>query len=104
VVDFRGLKGQGTLDAFREFATYTSTQPEGSLLILTLAHGIEYTPRSMRASLELARSNRKYARRSAMVGLEHLAGLINIINRLSGRAIRTFESEEEAKDWLVSGD
>lgn len=102
VADFRGLKGQETLDAFREFARYAATHDEGSLRILTLAHGIEYTPRSMRGALELARNNRKYARKSALVGLDHLAGLVNIINRLSGRSIRTFEDEAAAKDWLVA--
>lgn len=104
IVDFRNLRGAALLDAFERFGAHVATRPHGSMLVLTLAHGIEYSPSSMKAGIQLARRNGPHTRKSAMVGLDHLSGLVNIVNRLSGRSIRAFDEEDAAREWLLKDD
>lgn len=101
IVDFRNLKGDDLLAGFDALESYASTCPENSILVLTLANGIEYTQASMKAALRMVRRNGPHTRKSAIVGLEHLSGLINIINRLTGRSMRTFNDKQSAMEWLL---
>lgn len=101
VVDFRGQAGRELVVSFQEVAEHVRSCPPNSLLSMTLAQGIEYSPAAMKAALDLARSNGRYMKKSAIVGLDYLTGLVNVINRIAGRSIRAFHEDDTARDWLL---
>lgn len=101
IIDFRGLRGDALIAAFREVASFVETQPPDSLVSMTLAKDIEYSASAMKAALDLAKTDRPFVRKSAIVGLDHLTGLVNVINRLTGRSLRAFHDEDVARSWLL---
>lgn len=102
VIDVRSTTGEELVTRFEAVAAHVREKELKSVRSLTLAHGIEYSPQSTKAALALTKGNAPYILRSAIVGLEHLSGLINLINRLADRNIRAFSSVEDAQQWLIS--
>ena len=74
--------------------------PRNSVLMVTLAAGVGYSPDSVRALVAILRETRPYMRASAVVGLAHLTLFIRVLNHLSGRNIQAFEDIDDAKRWL----
>ncbi|HEU4454767.1 MAG TPA: hypothetical protein VFR81_16985 [Longimicrobium sp.] len=82
-----------------------STQPPGSLLIVTDVRGSRITPGNVKAMQELVRHNAPYVKWSAVVvGLTgvYLTAFraIQVVSRR--RNLNAFNDLEEAKNWLVS--
>ena len=101
-LDLRGCSGEEADRRHAACSAFLKTLPEKSVLILTLARGTRYHPvhtRNMAGRLE---ENGRYVIASAIVGLEHLTKIVNVLNRLSGRSLRAFDDVGSAVDWLVS--
>ena len=77
-------------------------QPPRSLLFLTRLRNTEFSGEANKLLLDHVTANGPFALASAVVGLGHLAGVIPIANRLTGRNIQSFDDETEALDWLAS--
>jgi hypothetical protein len=101
IADYRGCSPEEFLQRLRQVSDWVVSQPTHSVLMITLAAGIGYSPDAMRSLVHMLRETKPYIRASAVVGLGHLSLLVRVINHLSGRGLRGFESIDEAKRWLV---
>jgi hypothetical protein len=101
IADYRGCTPDEFLRRLRAVSDWVVTQPAGSVVIITLAAGIGYSPDAMRELVSMLRETRPYMRASAVVGLGHLNLLIRVINHLAGRGLHAFETIDEAKRWLA---
>lgn len=77
-------------------------RPRGSVRILSLVHGAEYSREVMDAMIPFVRDNRPWVAASAVVGLDHLSPLVNLVNRLTGARIRAFDTDDAARLWLLA--
>jgi len=101
IADYRGCTPEEFLERLRTVSDWVVSQPTHSVLMITLAAGIGYSPDAMRSLVHMLRETKPYIRASAVVGLGHLSLLIRVINHLSGRGLRAFETLDDAKRWLV---
>jgi len=101
--DFSSIKDPA--DAFGRLAlskTIVATQEPGSLLTLTWVHGSRFNREIIEALKDLVIHNKPYVRHGAIAGLSGLQRVIYVtITQLTGRRLKTFDTVEEAKDWLV---
>lgn len=102
--DYTGIRE--TAVALREIEhskAVVRQHPPKSLLILTNVRDARYNTDILQAMKELAKHDEPYVKASCVVGL---SGLLRIayqaISTFSGRKIQICNSEDEAKDWLVS--
>jgi hypothetical protein len=101
IADYRGCTPEEFLQRLREVSDWVVSQPTRSVLMITLAAGIGYSPDAMRSLVHMLRETKPYMKASAVVGLGHLSLLVRVINHLAGRGLRSFETIEDAKRWLV---
>ncbi len=78
-------------------------QAPKSLLILTNVTNAHYDPRAADAMKKYSAANTPYIKASAVVGVTGIRRVIyQAIVKITGRQISTFESADEALDWLAS--
>lgn len=102
-IDLSGIRDRSTafhaIDAVRALV---ATQPERSLLTLTMVGGSSFDPEIIEALKALALHNRPFVKAAAVVGLSGLQRLAYAAVLLfSRRHISTFRDVREAMDWLV---
>ena len=102
IADYRGMNVEESLEAFRIVSEMVCHEPVGSIRALSLVRGMEYNSLTVNGAVDYIRKNRPHVHRSAVVGLDHLAKILNIVNRLGGSGLRGFNDDESAKDWLTS--
>ena len=100
-IDFRDCSKVELERNVMRAASIIRSSPPGSLLTLTLLHGLTYNEDTTRLFKDYVRGNRPYVLAAAVVGLDYLRRIIFPLNRLTGRKLRAFDDIENAKDWLV---
>jgi hypothetical protein len=101
-LDLSGCKAVDLPSALVEAKTLVSTQPKGSALILTNVSGFQLTKETSELMKEFSVHNTPYAKASAVVGVEGLKKIVySAVQHVSGRSIPTFDTLDQAKDWLV---
>jgi hypothetical protein len=101
-IDFSGCRGQEYLRRIEEAAALIRSQPEKSLLTLTIVTGSEYSAAMMDALRPYVAGNKPYVIAGAVVTVDHLQKVVAPVNRLTGRDLQTFDDVESARAWLVS--
>lgn len=95
-------------DAFGRIAlskAIVATQEPRSLLTLTWVHGSRFNKEIIEALKDLVIHNKPYVRHGAIAGLSGLQRVIYVtLTQLTGRRLKTFDTIEEAKDWLAIQD
>jgi hypothetical protein len=77
-------------------------EPEKSVLLVSLVNNAHFSRESNREMKEYVKSNGRYVKASAVVGVSGLQGIvINAAIDSAGRPINVFDDVEKAKDWLV---
>jgi hypothetical protein len=79
-------------------------EPLNSVLTLTLVRGTKVSPAMFSAMQRTANQIKPYARRRAVVGaVGTQLIMLEALNRLMGpKAVRAFDTAEQAKEWLIS--
>lgn len=78
-------------------------QPRGSVLILTDLRDTGFTSESNSLMKDFSGANTPFVKASAVVGATGLRKMVIIsIRTFTGRDIQTFDTSEEAEEWLVS--
>lgn len=100
-IDFSACRGQEYLRRIEEAAAVIRSQPERSLLTLTIVTGSEYSAAMMDVLRPYVAGNKPYVIAGAVVSYDHLQKVVAPVNRLTGRDLQTFDDVESAKAWLV---
>jgi len=83
--------------------SYVTSEPRGSVLLLADFTGTEFDRIAIDRLKEAAVFDRPHLKRSAWVGIEKLPKVFyEHIKNFSQRDLPTFETREQAMDWLVS--
>jgi hypothetical protein len=84
---------------------FVTTHPKGSLLLLADFTGAEFDRDAFETMKEGAVFDRPHIKKSAWVGLDNLPKVFyENLKVFSRRDLPTFETREEALDWLVKGE
>lgn len=79
-----------------------ASQPKESALILTDVTNIQLNSETSHIMKAFSENNTPYTKASAVIRIEGLKKIIySAVQRVSGRTIPTFDTVEQAKDWLV---
>jgi len=101
-VDLSGSKASELPPKIAEAKRLIASQPRASALILTNVTDVELTSQTSAIMKDFSTHNTPYAKASAVVGVEGLKKIIySAVQRVSGRSIPTFDTIQQAKDWLV---
>ena len=85
--------------------SYVTSEPRGSVRLLADFTGAEFDRIAIDRLKESAVFDRPHLKRSAWVGIEKLPKVFyEHIKNFSQRDLPTFETREQAMDWLVSED
>jgi hypothetical protein len=85
-----------------ESATFIRSQPAGTVLSLSNITGMRFTQEIKDLFNEFIEGNKTYIKASAVIGLNGLQLIFNGLLKITNRHINSFNSEIEAKDWLVA--
>ena len=84
--------------------SFVATQPRGSVLLLADFTGSKFDKAAIEALKKATVFDRPHIKRSAWVGTEQLPKVFyENIKSFSQRSLPTFNTREEALDWLVEG-
>jgi hypothetical protein len=102
--DFSGLTvTSDALAAIAQSADLVRRQPAGSALTLTYVEGGRFNREILDALKELTAGNKPYVKAGCIVGLSGLQRVAYVaVTTFTGRRMPTFNSVDEAKDWLVA--
>ncbi len=103
-IDFSNTKKQEEVFAVIEEASqYITSQKENSLYLLTNLTNAFFNTTVKNRMNEYLVQNKPYTKKSAVFGMGGLIRILyNGLMRLTGRNVRSFETEEQAKDFLAN--
>lgn len=85
-----------------ESIQYIRNQPATSVLALSNVTGMRFTQEIKEMFNAFIDGNKPFIKGSAVYGLNGLQLILNGILKVTNRHINSFNSETEAKDWLIA--
>jgi hypothetical protein len=103
-MDFSNLNNMEDINGvINEGVRYIRSKPMNSLYCLTNISGMHFSNEIKEQFQTFVKGNKPFIKASAVVGLSGLQQILyNGIMRITGRDIKSFNTMDEAKDWLVS--
>lgn len=96
------LKAEDAMAAIEESRTIVRKQPLGSVLTLTDVTGSRFNREIVEGLKELTKGNKPHVKAGATVGLSGIQRVVYVaVTQFTGRRLPTFDSLEEAKEYLV---
>lgn len=87
----------------QECARTVQSQPEKSVVTLTIAGGGRFDKETIDQLMHLTRDNERFVKKSAVVGVSGLQKIVlQTVSAFSKREFKVFDDLEQAKDYLVS--
>lgn len=103
LLDFTDSSIEEAQGWFERAAEDIRAQPEGSVLTFIKIRGAKFDRNVIAGLRELAQGNAPYVKASAVVGMTRIQRVVfDALVRITGRNFTTFDSEEEALDFLFS--
>ena len=102
--DFSNTKSEQDINLIiEECINYIRKQPLNSLIAVTNMEKMFFNKKVAGIFPKYLKDNKPYMKKSAVFGMSGLARILfNSIMKLAGRDVRSFETEEQAKDFLVN--
>lgn len=102
-IDWSGGAPWEIREAMHEAKTLIAGQPKASVRTLTNVTDVSMDNATTSMLRDYMAHNKPYVLAGAVVGLNDLKMIaFNLINRVTGRALRAMNDIEEAKDWLAA--
>ena len=103
VTDLSGLTPDQSPAVLDEARQLVATLPkERSLLSLLVVRKMRFDPETIDVMKKIGRDNEPWVIATAVVGLTAIGRVVaRVVSTFSGRRYAAFESEEQAKEWLV---
>jgi len=103
-IDFSNSKNQDEVFlTINEASKYITSQKENSLYLLTNLSNAFFNSAVKNRMKEYLEQNKPYTKKSAVFGMNGLIRILyNGLMKLTRRDVRSFETEEQAKDYLVN--
>jgi len=103
LTDFSNCSAVEVEKIARAVPEYVTSQPRGSVLLLTDFTKASFDAEAMRALKEAAVFDKPYIKKSAWVGAENLPqNFEQNLKDFSRRQFTIFKSREEALNWLIA--
>ncbi len=102
--DFSGFffNEKGVIEELQEVQSIVLSQPENSLLVLSNFSNTEITANLMPLLNESSSKTKAYVRKTAVLGITGVKRTLgDLLSRITGQPLMYFNSETEAKEWLV---
>ncbi|WP_066633571.1 SpoIIAA family protein [Labilibacter marinus] len=101
-LNFSGLKTiEEAEKAIQESKNYIRIQPENSVLTLSNMENMHFNSDIKNEFSTFIGGNKPYVKAGAVIGLSGLLRIIyNGVNKITGRNIKSFDTKEDALDWL----
>jgi hypothetical protein len=103
-IDFSGLKEDAEIKNLIEASKkYIRSKPVKSVYCLTNIHEMHFNSDVKEIFTEFVKGNKNYMKASAVIGVIGLRQfMFNSIMKISGRDVKAFNEEDEAKNWLAA--
>jgi hypothetical protein len=103
LIDFTHCMAKEILVLLEQVKAMVSRHAPNSMLVLTDFTGAEVDKKTLTRMKEVAALDRPYVKRSAAVGADSMPHVfLENVKSFSHREIPTFNTREEAMDWLVA--
>ena len=102
-IDYSGLRGEEFLPVINKVPPFYAGQPDNTVLCLTDVRNAFGNEQVVEALKRISKQMKRFERKSAVIGVTGIKGvLLMAVNLFSGQSIKSFDSEEQALDWLVA--
>jgi hypothetical protein len=102
VLNFEGHTVEDAVPLVDECAKQIRQRPEASVLTLTIATNLKFTPDFVNQLKELTKGNAPYVRRAAVVGITGLLSVaMTAVSIFSKREFKLFDDKEDAVAYLL---
>jgi hypothetical protein len=103
-LDFSNLKNEeDILSVINESKPLIQNNPPQSLYFLSDIRGMHFNNKIREIFTSFTDLNKSYVKASAIVGASGLQNImINGINKMTGRKLKSFSDQVSAKNWLIS--
>jgi hypothetical protein len=102
--DFSGLRTADEVNAvITESRKYFHSQPLGTAMSLANIEEMHFNNQIKDLFMNFVKENKPYMKASAIIGVTGLKQIVfNGIMKLTGRDVKSFNNEDQAKKWLIS--
>jgi len=102
--DFSGLKTADEVnDVITKNRVYFHSRPLGTAMSLANIEGMHFNNQIKDLFMNFVKENKPYMKASAIIGVTGLKQVVfNGIMKITGRDVKSFNNEDQAKEWLVS--
>jgi len=102
-LDFSGCRAEEVAPLIDRAKTLIAARPEQSLLTLTDVTDMRFDDAVSQRMKEFTAHNKPYVRAAAVVGVTGIKKILfEAVVLFSKRKLHTFDTIEQAKDWLVT--
>jgi len=103
-MDYTGLRSEAEIKSVIEEAkSFIRKQPLGSTISLANINQMHFNNQIKDLFMDLVKGNKPYMKASAIVGVTGLKQILfNGIMKMSGRDVKSFDNEDQAKEWLIT--
>ena len=102
VLNFEGYDVVDAVSLVEECAKQVRQRPEHSVLTLTIATNLKFTPAFVDKLKELTKGNAPHVRKAAVVGITGLLSVaMTAVSIFSKRDFKLFDTKEEAIKYLL---
>jgi hypothetical protein len=100
--DLSSLSVDDAVSVMKEATELIKTKPRNSVLFITDVHGVSYSRETVSGIKEFSMANSPFIKATAVVGMDTVKqAILNTVRFLTLHEIKTFDSEQDAKDWLT---